>query len=656
MRVVAFVLVAVLAVACGGGSGAPPAQPPLQAAPLLLAAGMTGVEPLAVDTVSPGVDLARLGMGPVDSVYDLTTPAGQAFAFDLISRANANEGFVRVSVAHASDGGLAPVGGVETLADAGILPSGTGVTPRNEWLDARGDGFARFTCGGTIDRDQVIAVEVDDGREKTTALVRVRIGPPSPINLGSLTGGDDPEILESTPLYSSDSWSFGLPTCAVAGDATSVVVYEGDRGDPFAFGRYELRLQYAHGTGAVTGGGEVEASRDFGHWRDHEIAALFNVIALVRSGTDAVTLKISFDRGATFGQEARFAAGGAGSARLAQIAMGADYTVAVLFWRTTAAGGSELVLVEGRPSGFDATNSPTRFAFDAPRVVYRDARDVVPLVMGCEYSPVTGDLAIGYGFSAFEIGPDRTWISDTQYRCATRRFGAADFVDTLVEQDRIVGKDPSVAILGDRIFYALEAADGIHVWTSPDFGRTWQGPAIVGSPGAQLPTVFVRDRAGATRVDVLYLAYGAEGNELHRTVWTDFGTTAPRTFTIVKSERIEGGGGDFPPPPVPLAQVAPGIFPGPDPGFRIRQVAWFGYDAVLDGDSIVVVYDRETTSPFMILGAPDVLFDFGAPPALPAQGSEFRPAEPPPLKEGLTEPMPPPDDEHRHVLCRLRLG
>ena len=75
-------------------------------------------------------------------------------------------------------------------------------------------------------------------------------------------------------------------------------------------------------------------------------------------------------------------------------------------------------------------------------------------------------------------------------------------------------------------------------------------------------------------------------------MWTDFGTTAPRTFTIVKSERIEGGGGDFPPPPVPLAQVAPGIFPGPDPGFPIRQVLWFVYDSGRAADAIVVFYDR----------------------------------------------------------------
>jgi len=37
MRIVAFALVAVLAVACGGGPGAAPVPPALQAAPLLLA-------------------------------------------------------------------------------------------------------------------------------------------------------------------------------------------------------------------------------------------------------------------------------------------------------------------------------------------------------------------------------------------------------------------------------------------------------------------------------------------------------------------------------------------------------------------------------------------------------------------------------------------
>ena len=39
------------------------------------------------------------------------------------------------------------------------------------------------------------------------------------------------------------------------------------------------------------------------------IRALFNVLALVHSGLDTVTLKLSFDRGATFGQVETFGGG-----------------------------------------------------------------------------------------------------------------------------------------------------------------------------------------------------------------------------------------------------------------------------------------------------------------------------------------------------------
>ena len=98
-------------------------------------------------------------------------------------------------------------------------------------------------------------------------------------------------------------------------------------------------------------------------------------------------------------------------------------------------------------------------------------------------------------------------------------------------------------------------------------------------------------------------------------------------------------------------------FAPPGYGMRITQVAWFGYDAVLQDDGIVVVYDEETIDSAIFFGGPeiDILFDAaeGAPNANSPGG--FQPAEPPPLAPGLTEPVPPPDPDHMHQLKILRL-
>ena len=81
-----------------------------------------------------------------------------------------------------------------------------------------------------------------------------------------------------------------------------------------------------------------------------------------------------------------------------------------------------------------------------------------------------------------------------------------------------------------------------------------------------------------------------------------------------------------------------------------------GYDAVLDGDEIVVVYDEETfDAAFICLGGwgwleTDVVF----PGTTSAPG--FIPADPPPLVPGMTELLPAPDPAHRHQLKLLRLN
>ncbi|MDH3592150.1 MAG: hypothetical protein OER88_09735, partial [Planctomycetota bacterium] len=409
MRQMGGLLIVWLVAGCGGGAPGDVVVT-LDAAPLVLAAGGVNVMPEAADTVSAGVNLARLGIAAVDAVYEVSTPAGESFRFEALTRAAENAGAVRVSIAHAAEDGRAPAGGVESLAEAGVVPGATGAASRGVWLDTTGDGFARVTIRGAIEKEQIIAVQTAGGEAPQTALICIRIGAPSVINPGVRGEGEYPGILSDDVIYSSDSWRFGLPTVAISGDRTTIVCYEGDLADPHSYARFELRLQHDKTTGEVTGGAGGAPGEDFGHWRDHEIAALFNVLAIAHSGEDGVIVRLSFDRGATFPQENILGAAGTGHpARLVQVAMAADYTLAVVFWRGGGFGpvparpqsGNELVLVEGRPDAFDGGGSPTSFTFGAPVVLHREATDVSPVVMGAQYSS-GGDLVVGYGFTTWE--------------------------------------------------------------------------------------------------------------------------------------------------------------------------------------------------------------------------------------------------------------
>ncbi|MHC4954952.1 MAG: hypothetical protein ACYTGZ_13790 [Planctomycetota bacterium] len=636
----------ILSVGCGGSGGPDGPGGTLDALPLVVAAGSVAVEPATVDRVSPGIDLGRIGVDNIEAVYELTTPAGREFVFDLLSRSEGNSGAVRVSVCHASDAGGTPDGGAGSLADVGIRINATGAGRRESWFDSNGDGFARCTLRGAIDTEQVIACEVDDGERKGTVLVRIGIGPESDINLDDGFSGNYPGVLEEETLYSSDSWQFGLPTIAVSGDRTSVVVYEGDRADPNTPTRFELRMQYDNNTKAVTGGGSYEASADRGNWRDHEIAALYNVLARVRSGTENVTLRLSFDRGATFSQSEVL--GGAftpWTSRLATIAMAADYTLCVLFWQATANGGTDLVLVEGRPSAFDGTGSPTQYAFDARRVLHHVATDVTPIILGAVYSD-GGDLVVGYGYSSMVRNEFRGFDTTTSFRCAVRLFETGVFEDTLVDEDRIIGKDPSVAVVGDgadmRVYYAYEGREGVILRSSDDAGRSWSGPIPIGGRSAHLPTVIAR---GAT-VDVLYLVYTERGLELALRHWDDFDAGASQTYQLTEAKR-EGTDGD------PASLPGDALF-APEPNHKVTEISWFGYDAVRDGDDIVIVFDEHTYNGY-------VWMDIGPGipgPFLPADGSaegNFVPVEPPPLAPGMTEPLPAPDPDQAHQLKLMRI-
>ncbi|MEM7232738.1 MAG: hypothetical protein AAF517_11210 [Planctomycetota bacterium] len=335
----AVALLALTICSCSEGDPQPAEiiEPGPNSAPLVLTAGSVRLPPDSGN--APAFDRARLGFEEVSGYYDLTTPAGEPFRFDIVTRNDGNRGTARVSIAHASVAGRTPDGDVETLAREGIVVATLGEsTGRALWLESSGDGFARATLQGAIDREQVIAVEVfsEASEEPTCALVRLRPGPESEITVRRQNGLSLPFTVERATLYSSDSYFFGLPTIATNGDRTTIVTYEGDRADPHRFERYELRLQYAPDSREVTAGAAPEPSPDAGYWRDHEVAALFNVLALVSGGGGGVELKISFDRGATFSQTERFqSAQGFDRTRLVQIAMALDYSMAIIYWVST---------------------------------------------------------------------------------------------------------------------------------------------------------------------------------------------------------------------------------------------------------------------------------------------------------------------------------
>ena len=164
-----LVLLMLVAAACNDHKPVPELLPP--ANPLVLAAGMEAIEPSGVDPAYQ-IDLERLGITRVDTVYRLTTPADKSFSFDVLTRAEGNEGWARVSVAHVADNKALPSGAPDSLALVGCVPTGTGIIGRLPWLDAYGDGFARMTLGGAVQRDQLLAFETESATGRSVARAR----------------------------------------------------------------------------------------------------------------------------------------------------------------------------------------------------------------------------------------------------------------------------------------------------------------------------------------------------------------------------------------------------------------------------------------------------------------------------------------------------
>ena len=640
-----FLFPFLFAAGCHEGSSNPPAPE----APMVLAAGLETIDPAGQDTISPRVDMQRVELGGLyprpTRTYQLTTPAGVPFAFDVLTMASGNTGLANVSIAHLLDGTATPFGGVTSLAAAGVVVNGAGIfiDGRNVlWMGVEGSGFSRLSVRGQIERTQVFAfetfVEETIGQPaRQTALVELAIGPASAINSTAATGNNHPDIVDDDVVYSSDAWRFGMPAIAVSGDRSSVVVYEGDRSNATGDNRYEMRLQHDRTTSAVTGGGSLAVGLDSGNWRDHEIAALYNVLAVAQGRETDIELRLSFDRGATFAQTEVFAAPGVlnMSTRLVQIAMGADYSLALAYWQSEGAR-SRLMLVEGSPSAFDTGGSPVAFAFTAPVAIQTVEQHIVPLPMGIQWSQ-GGDLVIGHAYSYMQL-----WSTVTEFHCAVRPW-QGEFQHVQVDSEIMFARDPSVALVGSgaglQVYYAYETQTGISLVRLANGQVDYQSLKQVGSPGAYQPSVFAREVSGAVRIDLLYIADSAFGHELHASRWLAFGASPEEHFRLS------------------TAQMTPTVLTNPQlgQGFRIRQLAWFGYDAVRDGNDIVVVVDEEQfDAQFVFLYAPmrgAVAQTSGGPLSTPT----YSPASPPPLAPGMTLAVPPVNPDHRHQLRVVRL-
>ncbi len=611
-----------------------------------LAAGMSELQPASSDTLTPTINLSRLSVNSLQRVYELETPAGTDFAFSVVARGLGNTGLTRVSVAHAAANGLAPNTGVESIAANGMVLEASGLNYRGDWLDATGDGFSRITFRGNISNEQVVVVSVPRANDVINIGVRLRIGNQSAINVIVPAIAGTPPGMTSQTIFSSDSWQFGLPAIAVSGDRYSVAAYDGDPTQSSYTTRKRQWLQYDAQTSAVTGGNADCASPDAGFWRDQEIAAEGNVLAVVYTGNGEVRADISLDRGATFPIQQALNSGNCWGQRLVQAAISNNYTLGCLFWRTVGSSSnprSELVLIEAVPTGFDITNTPTGYAWSAPTLVHNALDDVTPLLMHLAYSTV-GDLVIGYGYTIVVPGSGWTVTSSSRFRCAVRPLGQGYFTDQeLDREDFTMPCDPHVCVLGSgptmQIFYAYEKTDGIHLMHSANAGVTFTQAAFAPEPGAAMPSVHARMQGGQTRVDLLYCAQASMGMEIHNVHWDDFATSTPSLYRVTTAT-------------ISASTATPP--PGSPAGFDITSVEWFGYDAVIKGDDVAVIVHERTYNCYEyygMWGGPT-----GAPLAAGSGGGGAASYTPPPiLLPGMTGSVAAPDATHRNQLKIITL-
>ena len=626
----------------------PPTNPgpgTINTSDVTLAAGMAELQPATSDTLTGNVNLGRLNVADLERVYELETPAGTDFSFTVVARAGGNSGLTRLSVAHAKANNMTPTNGVESIAAEGMQLESVGMANRGDWLDISGDGFARVTIRGRVSTEQVLLVQVPRLNDTVDIGVRIRIGNPSIINIANGgTSGTRPGMNSQT-IYSSNSWQFGLPAIAVSGDRLSIASYDGDPAQTGYATRRRQWLQLNSQTGVVNGGHADCGSADTGFWRDQEIAAEGNVLAVAYTGNNQVRMDVSLDRGASFPIQQVINTGGWGQ-RLVQAAIASDYTLGCLYWRTTGSSSSptsQLMLCEATPTGFDANNTPIGYAWGGGQVIHSANRDVTPLLMHMTYS-TGGDLVVGYGYT--QIAPTGGWTvtSSAKFRCAVRKQGQTGVVDKEIDrEDNVMPADPHVSVLGSgatmEIFYAYEKSDGVHLYYSADGGTTFNSAAFVPNGGANTPSVHARMQGGQKRVDLLYVAPAAWGNEIHNVHWDNFvlGGPSPSVFQVTQSTGIAGG-------------AAP--VPGMPQGWTITSAAWFGYDAVIKGDDVVVVVHEITCDSYEYFWMQGVPILVGA---ATSGGGSAATAPPAVLLPGMTGTVAAPNAAHRNQLKVITL-
>lgn len=624
-----------ITIGTGGGGGG------FTTTDVTLSAGMTEIQPAQVDTLSGSVNASRFGVGSFDRVYELQTPANTDFAFNLVARGAGNWGLTRINLGHVEAGGVTQTAGAETIAANGMTLEAPGMSNAGNSVDINGDGFSRVTVRGNITTGQVLVARVPLNNGSLDIGIRVGIGNASAINLSAGNPQGFRAGMTTSNLFSSDSPQFGLPSLALSGDRYSVVAYDGDPNSQNYVDRNRRWLQLDTTTSAVTGGEAEAQSPDSGFWRDQEAAALGNVLAVAYTGSGQVRAEVSLDRGGSFPIVQQLDPAADPGTRLVQIALAPDYRLGVLYWKnvwtTSSSCSSHLMLIEAVPSAFDANNTPTGYIWASPVAVHNAGYDATPLLMHLEYSQ-GGDLVIGYGYTSM-IWNQSAWTitSSARYRCAVRQNGSQGFYDVQIDQeDNVMPCDPHVGVLGSgptmEIFYTYERTDGVRLYHSSNSGATFQLVHTVPIPGAMQPSVHARMQGTAKRVDLLYVSPDGWGLELHDITWDDFGVTAPVHSRITQSTAVPGGT-----PPSGMPQ-----------GYLITTLAWMGYDAVLKGDDVAIVFHEVTYDSYEYYWAS---WNWSQ-PAGGAQAASGGGSTPPPtvLLPGLTGSVPAPDPNDRNQL------
>jgi hypothetical protein len=374
-------------------------------------------------------------------------------------------------------------------------------------------------------------------------------------------------------------------------------------------------------------GESAGVGQDTTNWRDAEVSGLFNVIAIALSGEDGVKLSLSFDRGATFSSSLVLAAGKL--TRLPRITIAQDYSLGLLFWDSDGQSEQRLMLVEGKPTSFDANNSPQAYGFGAPQaLVTRDAASV-PLVCDVKYAD-NGDAFVAYGWTKVDGSMLVATLSTTRIGCLRRSGGAGTFTGTTVEEMLdMVPNDPSLALLSQgsthEVYIAYESPAGVTIRKSSDGGQTFPSAVRFGTRFGYSPRLFVRTVGGKTSVECVYVDSAARG-------------LGAELFLFRSDGDLKNG--------VSYRLLEARAVTAPAGGTLLECLGWFGFDATeLKGRLYVVAHTQRnsyaSSAPIGMSMAPNA-----------GTGAALAPTV---LYPGMTQPVPPVQPDARNKLLLLEL-